>query len=193
MHQQRADKFYADAVPNQKQRLKIADLAGKYREEKDQLETEKEQANFTLNVFAHVAYDEGYRAALKSIKDDAYDLVKKDIKIKRRKHGEFEYISSPELIPQVMKRIVKKRVNSKRQWKAWKESRTEGEHDSFEMFMLAMVVNSCFETGYLECMSINGIIKAYCGDNEEKEQLFHDIFDEVLGAYLGNEVRNGLD
>lgn len=190
---QRADKFYADATPDYNQRLKIADLAGKYEEDKNKLETLEDQANFTLNVFAHISYDEGYRAAIKELKKDAHEISKKDIKVKRRKHGQFEYVSSPELIPQVMKKIVKKRVNSKRQWKSWKEAREEGENDSFEMFMLAMVVNSCFETGYLECMSVNGIIKAYCGDDKEKEQMFHDIFDEVLGAYLGNEVRNGLD
>jgi septum formation inhibitor MinC len=178
---QRADKF--DYIANHKERETIQGIAQKFKNEVDEIKDDYEKANATLNVYAWVSYDEGYRKGLKELKTTADELSAKSIKIKKRTHGKFHY-TTQEAVGKAVK-LSAKRYRSKRQRKErTKFCKENGIEDTNEMFMLSMVMHTCFECGYLEANKPRNILKAYAGGDSEKEKMFVEIFEEVAEGLL---------
>lgn len=179
---QRADKF--NIIADYQERKTIQGEAQKYKDEVDKIKDVTEKANATLNVYAWVSFDEGYRKALKELQDTADEYTKGKVKIKKRKFKEF-YYTTDEDIKQAVK-ITRKRFDSKRQRKErTKFCKENGVEDTNEMFMLAMLMHTCFECGYQKANEPKNIIKAYAGDDKEKEEMFIEIFEEVAPGLLG--------
>lgn len=177
----RADNFIYPA--NNKAIMKIQEIMQKYyKDEFGEPET-IDQANTTLNVYAQIAFDEGYRRAIDEAKDEysKYSHIK-TIKAKPRKKGWFEYVDEGDLKKSF--NLCQRRIESKRQ----KESRKKYCEDNNikyneESFILSMVIHTYFEAGYLKAQSIEEQAKIFTGD-EDRAKLLTNIFNEVFGQVM---------
>lgn len=178
----RADNFIYPA--NDKAMMKIQEIFQKYYlEEFDGLET-TEEANLVLNVYAQIAFDEGYRKAIEEAKNEYGDYKK--IKAKPRKKGWFEYVDDGDLKESL--NLCKRRINSKRQEKSRKQYCKDNDIEySTEHFTLSMVIHTYFEAGYLKAQSIEEQAKIFTGDKKRADllvKIFNEYFDQLMGENL---------
>lgn len=180
---QRADFF--NVIASDKERLKIAGIIEDYKPEINKFDDEMKKVNAYLHISASIAFDEGYRKGMAEQRNQTDAYIKDQVKIKNRKKGELHYVTNEE-ITDVMK-IASKRFNSKRMRKRC----IEDDGKTNEEFMLAMVINTAFECGYLKTQDPNEIIKIHCGGDSQKEELMHDLFTSILGSHkLGENKCN---
>ena len=177
----RADNFVYPA--DDKSIMKIQEIMQKYyKDEFGEPET-IDQANTILNVYAQIAFDEGYRKAIEEAKDEysKYSHIK-TIKAKPRKKGWFEYVDEGDLKKSF--NLCQRRIESKRQ----KESRKKYCEDNSmkyteESFVLSMVIHTYFEAGYLKAQSIEEQAKIFTGDEERANllvQMFNECFEQIM-------------
>lgn len=174
----RADNFIYPA--DRKSTMKIQEIFQRYYlEEFEGLET-IEEANSVLNVYAQIAFDEGYRKAIEEAKKE-YANYKK-IKAKPRKKGWFEYVDDGDLKKSLG--LCQRRIKSKRQEKSRKQYCKDNEIEySTEQFTLSMVIHTFFEAGYLKAQSIEEQAKIFAG-NKERADLLVQMFNECFGQIM---------
>lgn len=178
MSKLRADKF--DIIADKKSLMRIQGEAQKYKDDY-KVETIKD-ANMVLNLYAQIAFDEGYRYAFEEtmveLKKVYEDGVKKP---KKRRKGWFEYIEDGDLKKSFP--LVKRRIDSKRQRKEQaKLDEENGREFSEESFTLTMVIHTYFEAGYLKAQTIEEQAKIVCQDQERADllvQLFGEVFKQI--------------
>ena len=177
MFKLRADNFLYPA--DNKAMMKIQEIMQKYyKDEFGEPETIKD-ANTVLNVYAQIAFDEGYRRAIDEAKKD-YEFIAKHrkIKAKPRKKDWFEYINDGDLkntFPLCQKRIASKRQKKSR----IKYCEDCGIEYSEEQFVLSMVIHTFYEAGYLKAQSIEEQAKIVTG-NEGRAKLLSDMLCSVM-------------
>lgn len=177
MFKLRADNFLYPA--DNKAIMKIQEIMQKYyRDELDEPET-MEDANTILNVYAQIAFDEGYRRAIDEAKKDYEFIAKhKTIKAKPRKKNWFEYVDDGDLKNAFP--LCQKRIDSKRQKKSKIKYCTDNKIEySEEQFVLSMVIHTFYEAGYLKAQSIEEQAKIVTG-NEGRAKLLSDMLKNVM-------------
>ena len=177
MFKLRADSFLYPA--DNKAMMKIQEIMQKYyRNELGEPET-MEDANAVLNVYAQIAFDEGYRRAIDEAKKDYKFIAKhRKIKAKPRKKNWFEYIDDGDLKNALP--LCQKRIDSKRQKKSRIKYCADNKIEySEEQFVLSMVIHTFYEAGYLKAQSIEEQAKIVTG-NEDRAKLLSNMLKNVM-------------
>lgn len=139
-----------------------------------------EQGNAILTLYGRVAYEEGYRKGLQSLKSQNQAVV-----IKRRSSKAFVYMAEDET---ELIKLTQKRMKSKRM----RNYRTEycQEHnleDNEESFVLSLVIHTFFESAYSKVtLDTSNIFKNMHPEDEEKAKKMSGIFDELFSGVLGD-------
>lgn len=130
----RADKFVRPATQEAIEQIQTE--VQQYTDEFTDIES-MEDAERLLYKYLSISIDEGYRKALEETEG-------RRIEIKPRRKGVVEYVDEGDVTKAA--KDFKKRLNSKRQRKYFfkKEEATE------ESFVLAMVIHTGFEYGYMK-------------------------------------------
>lgn len=174
----RADNFIYPA--DDKSIMKIQEIMQKYYKDKFGEPETIDQANTILNVYAQIAFDEGYRKAIGEAKKE-YGNYKK-IKAKPRKKGWFEYVDEDDLKKSF--NLCQRRIESKRQKKSRKKYCEDNSMKyTEESFVLSMVIHTYFEAGYLKAQSIEEQAKIFAGDKERADllvQMFNECFGQIM-------------
>lgn len=180
----RADKFYAIAdeealgvIQGELQRYKDWFPKAESFEEKD--------AHTLLFLYLQIAMDEGYRRAMEEMKKD---VAGGGVKIVPRRDGWFEYIDDDKEAKSLTP-LVKRRVKSKRQRAAQKKLwEGNGKKWSEEHFVLAMVIHTGWEHGYMKANTMEHVAKITCGGDKERADLILDMFNKVFAQYDYEEI-----
>ena len=160
--------------------MQIQEIASNYNKEIQELEFKNDwnKANRVMMLYAQIAYDEGYRKAMRELKEER-QMYSDKIQIKPRKHGLFEYVEDFKTISDIVP-LIKKRMLSKRQKASFKKHK-ESQNQVFteEMFMLSMALHTGFEQGYAKASSLEETVKIVCS-NPDVAQMAIEMFEEML-------------
>ena len=179
----RADKFLYGA-----ERENLMDIQGEVQRHKAPIEeddtiSDVEKSNRVLFLYTAVAFDEGYRAAIKQLKEDVGQYCAVNKKLKKHKKNTLHYTETEEVTS--LMPLIKRRIKSKRMIKAHKE--LKGEDFDQTTFILAMAIHTGFEHGFMKGSSVEETAKWVAKDDERAEMLvslFNDLFKEHMGEQV---------
>jgi len=169
----RADRF--TVLPGDEELEKIQEQVHLYSDWFDEEEMDMKSANLLATIYLKVSMDEGYRCVFKKL---AKEVPHKTIEEAPRKKGCLEYVEDGEaeaLLP-----LVKRRMNSKRQRKAFLKDKGEFVE---EYFLMSMVIHTGFEAGYNKAHTLEEIAKIISSDQERADMLV-ELFKEMVGKSI---------
>jgi hypothetical protein len=169
-----------EVLPTARVLMKIQEQAHKYKDEYKESNS-KNAADAVLLLYAQISFDEGYRENIKDTQK--LMILGTSLKAKNRKKGWFEYIDDGDI--EKVLTLAKKRIASKSlrksQLQHWKE---QGREWSEELFVLAMIMHTFFEAGYLKAETLEEQAKIICGKNAET---VFDIVKQIIKDELSKE------
>lgn len=181
----RADKIYYPAPDKTIEKIqeRIQDYTPEleFKENMDSLDSDIKKANYILNLYLKIAYDEGYSYGLKEIKSDNKDShLDSNMKIKNRKKNKLNNILEKNEEKEITS-LVQRRIKSKRMRKFFEKTFSDkGMSFEEEMFALSIAIHSGYEFGYSNSQSLDNTINFMLGEDKEKVDMFKDLFQDLL-------------